>query len=866
MVRNRTLLRGALSALALSVALTGSAHAQGGDKKGPPTIAKKTEGFDVIEGLFTFYMDPENGRTFMEVTGSQLEQEFIAFTYVENGVVEANAFRGAYRDTRIIRFDKHYGALELSEVNTAFYFDEESAISRASEANVSPAIIGSLKIEATTPAEEEGGEDRYLISADRLFKSETLSQITPGPNPFAGPFQFNVGGLTQDRTKYDEIRGYPENVDVVVDYVFQNPFPLNGGSSAVTDARSVTLKVQHSFLEMPDDGFEPRVDDYRVGYFMDQVTDLTSYDAAPFRDLINRWRLVKKDPEAELSEPVKRITWWIENTTPVELRDTIADAVLAWNEAFETAGFKNAVEVKVQPDDADWDAGDIRYNVLRWTSSPRPPFGGYGPSFTNPSTGEILGADIMLELSYLKGSSLVSEVFEKEGMPPVFTPVNPEDPEAQQAEGQTAVPGPHKHSHGKHNCMLGMHMRDNLSFNVAAMQAMGASDADMDAMVKESLSNLILHEVGHTLGLNHNMKGTSVYGPREVHNKDITQGAPSNSVMDYHATNIAPIGVEQGDFDHTRPGAYDKWAIEFGYRPEVSDPEVRENVLRRSTEPMLAFGNDADDMRSPFNGIDPRVMISDQSSDPVAYGIDRIELAKSVMPNLLEKYDGEESYQKLLRQYFVVSGQHARMGLVMSKQIGGIYVERVAPGQDDTVPYTPVPIETQKAAMNALADYIWAADAWDAPEDLMRHLQPQRRGFNFFFNTEDPKVHARVLGAQLSPLSQIMSPNTMRRLTDSAVYGNEYSAAEVIQDLNDAIFGNDLMGMPNTFRRNLQVAYTTRLVNMAFGFGYDPIAQAAALAGIEDIKSRFGFMPEFLLPLETRAHRAAIRQELNWML
>ena len=99
---------------------------------------------------------------------------------------------------------------------------------------------------------------------------------------------------------------------------------------------------------------------------------------------------MKKDPDAELSEPVQPIVWWIENTTPVEWRDTVAEGVLAWNKAFEAAGFKNAIEVRVQPDDAEWDAGDINYNVIRWTSSPRPPFGGYGPSLANPLTGELI--------------------------------------------------------------------------------------------------------------------------------------------------------------------------------------------------------------------------------------------------------------------------------------------------------------------------------------------------------------------------------------------------------------------------------------------------------------------------------------------
>ena len=168
---------------------------------------------------------------------------------------------------------------------------------------------------------------------------------------------------------------------------------------------------------MPDNDFQPRFDDPRVGFFGQTINDMTSTSATPYRDLINRWHLVKKDPAAELSEPVQPIVYWIENSTPTEFRSTIKEAVESWNLAFEKAGFKNAVVVKMQPDDATWDAGDIRYNVLRWTSSPRPPFGGYGPSFTNPRTGQILGADIMLEWVFVTNRIQQDKLFDVAAMP-----------------------------------------------------------------------------------------------------------------------------------------------------------------------------------------------------------------------------------------------------------------------------------------------------------------------------------------------------------------------------------------------------------------------------------------------------------------
>ena len=208
-----------------------------------------------------------------------------------------------------------------------------------------------------------------------------------------------------------QLLNYPENTDFEINYVFSNPSnkPIEN-----QDSRNNSISIRYSFIDYPDNNFETRIEDQRIGFFSERKTNLSSTDITPYEDLINKWHLEKKDPNKKKSVPIKPITFWIENTTPHELRPIIKNAVLAWNIAFEEAGFINAIEVKIQPDDADWSAGDIRYNVLRWTSSPNPPFGGYGPSFTNPRTGEILGADIMLEWIYLTNRVRYSEIFENQ--------------------------------------------------------------------------------------------------------------------------------------------------------------------------------------------------------------------------------------------------------------------------------------------------------------------------------------------------------------------------------------------------------------------------------------------------------------------
>ena len=361
----------------------------------PKTVEDVLENSDRIDGLFTLYRDRKTGDLRMLLSTDQLDRSYLYFTYAENGVPAAGRFRGAFGVNRakVFRISRFFDRVEFVIENSNFYFDPAKAISRASDANISHAVAADLKIEA-----EDEDEGMLLINANSLFMTEAFNPVAPLPNPQRPAHEsFRVGSLDASKTKIREVRNYPENTDVVVEYVYKNEQPYVGGGTEVTDPRFVSLTMQHSLIAAPENGFEPRFDDPRVGYFMGRLTDLSSTDLTPYRDVIHRWNLVKQDPSAAVSEPVEPIVYWIENTTPVELRSTIEAAGLRWNEAFEAAGFRNAIVIRTQPDDADWHAGDLRYNVIRWTSSPNVQFGGYGPSFADPRTGQLLGADIMLE-------------------------------------------------------------------------------------------------------------------------------------------------------------------------------------------------------------------------------------------------------------------------------------------------------------------------------------------------------------------------------------------------------------------------------------------------------------------------------------
>lgn len=798
--------------LALSIALSGHAFADDKkDEKKPKTLSEMIKGQTEFAGVFNLYQDEKTGKHLMVINESQLDTPFVYFAHTVDGVTDAGHFRGSYRETKLIEFRKYFDRIDIISKTPRYKFDENSAISKASNANISEAVLASIKIEK----EEDG---KIAFNVNKLFLSEALHKVSPTINPADknAKKRFKVGKLDSKKSRIIKQRPYPNNLDVVVDYVFTNASPTVRGSGAVSDPRSVSVKVQHSFVALPQNNYQPRLDDARIGYFTNQFDQMTSTDWTPYEDVIKRWDLQKKNPSAALSEPVKPITWWIENTTPIEWRDTIKDAVLAWNSSFEKAGFKNALEVKIQPDDADWDAGDINYNVLRWTSSPKPPFGGYGPALANPLTGEILGSDIMLEFVFMKNRWIYDTLYTQGAM---------------------------NHSNSTHtgelNCSLGHEIQQNLML----AKGLAAGDSiEENEMIRQGLTQLILHEVGHTLGLNHNMKSSILWDEKEVHDKSKTQGIVTGSVMDYAPANIAPIGMQQGDIFQTKPGPYDDWAVNYGYSVALADASAEQarlsKILARSSEHALAFGNDADDMRAPGRHIDPRVMIGDLSSNPAAYGADRMALINKLFTELKDKATVEgDSYQQLVTSANSLFGQYRSQAGIVSRQIGGVYVERAVVGDANAdKPFTPVPLEKQTQAMEILAEYVFAPDVLQSMQPLYNFMQQQRRGFNHYGKNEDPKPHKMILGMQKSVLAQLLHPAVLLRISDTALYGNKYSLNQFMGDLTASIFVKDAEA--SSISHNLQIEYVNQLIAIA-GLGkpskFDNLAKTAALYQLTEI-------------------------------
>mgnify|MGYP000959671207 FL=1 len=739
------------------------------DKKDYASIEEFIEDgeFKELNGFMNILHETEEDKYYLIIEEDKINKEFIYFAYILNGPQDVGASGGSMGDGSILEFRKFKDDIGLYKINTKYKYDDSNKISQSKLTNIIEAFMGRFKVVVKE-------DDKYLISADKLFLSEMLTSVTPNiPQEYMEYYDLNIGKIDKSKTYINDVRNYPKNTAIEINYGFFNPRPKPGGSvDAVADKRYTFISARHLFVEMPDDKFEPRIADQRIGYFSEKVTDLSSYDSYPARDLMNRWRLIKKNPEAELSEPVEPIVYWVENSTPEEIRPFVVKGIEGWNAAFEKAGFKNAVVAKIQPDDAEWDAGDIQYNVVRWASTPNPQFSGYGPSIANPRTGEIIAADIVQEFNAIKRGYTYRKLW-----------------------GYTEDNDP----------------------------------------LEQWIVSLTMHEVGHTLGLRHNFKSSWIYNADDIHNVSITGKSHIGSVMDYDPINLAPAGTPQGNFFPHGPGIYDKWAIEFGYTPNMTDEE-RDLILAKASIPEYVFGTDGDAMGSPGSNTDPRAKRYDLSGDPVTYTSRRIEILDAKIKELPSIFlvDGNTSTE-FRSNFFSLVREKGRFMEGVSRLIGGVYSNRTVNGTDLT-PFEAVVYEDQKKAMSLITSKLLSNDAFIFDENILKYLQYEKRAAysSAERGNEDPQLHEVVLGLQGRVLAHILHPRVMTRLVDSSQYGNTYLPNEVLDDLQEGIFV--AKEVPTTFKMNLQSNYVDGLIKGLTDSDYDEISRSAIYSSLLKIE------------------------------
>ena len=337
--------------------------------------------------------------------------------------------------------------------------------------------------------------------------------------------------------------------------------------------------------------------------------------------------------------------------------------------------------------------------------------------------------------------------------------------------------------------------------------------------------------------------------------------------MDYVSVNVNDKPKHHGQFYPTTPGPYDVWAIEFGYTPPHESPtdekERIELLLSQSTKNELGFGNDADDMRSPGRGIDPRVNVSDMSSDPVAYAKQRMDIVRSLYPGLKKRYERPgESYHAFTDAFSILNREYSNSAMVISRYVGGVFMDRSLVGQKESKkPFRPVPQDKQKWAMTLLGKYIFAPNAFEIPEGIMDYLQWERRGFS---GTRDPKLLDMYLGTQKEILNHFFHVNVLKRISDTELYGNGYGLNEMMLDLTTICFSADAGTSVNAVRRNLQIEYTERLIRIVQNKGkvkYSHLAVASAFENLNKVKKYT--LKSYGMDDATKAHRKYLTYRIN---
>ncbi len=785
----------------------GAADAEEEDEEDKgPKFAKVIKGFDKVEGLFELYRDPAENKVFLAIRPGQFDQLYLCSItrtqgdgYFFDSASLVSIGRGS--GTFPFVFQRVGKKVFFAHKNVYYRAEPDAAIRRAVDRGLSDSIIGVGSIEGQ-PHPETGAvlvdpsgffiQDIALVSS---FFSEYLKK---------GSYRFD-----NDNSYFGALQNFPHNTEIDVVLHFESDSPQRD-IPTLADTRSFQHIYHYSLSSLPESDFRPRLADDRVGHFTTLYQDYTSVlKDDPYVRYVERWHLEKAEPKFDRSPPKKPIVFWLENTIPPEYRDAVREGILVWNKAFEPLGFEGAIVAKQQPDDAEWDAADVRYSVVRWMVQPGRGYA-VGPSRTNPFTGEIFDADIRISADFVRYAHLeFTELVDPVGREP-------------------AVAAAMGHSRGL--CDMADGLRQEAAFGwhlLAARTAAGGGEVDEKEFIRQLIVELVAHEVGHTLGLRHNFKGSTIHPLDALHDRRVTdREGISSSVMDYNPVNIAPEGQQQGEYYQTTLGPYDYWAIEYAYRPLEADSPASEQaqlakIAGRVAAKELAYGTDEDALYWT-RGIDPSAARWDLRDDPIAHYRDQVALSQELWAKVEDKFEQPgERYQTLrrvfgwgFRPYWSGAGN-------VSRYIGGIYHYRDHV-DDGRLPLQPVPPARQREALDFLVEHVFGPDAFGWSPELLNKLAPER-WVDFTWSVFDvPRIdypiHDIVSSIQQQPLNRFYDPTLLSRLQDLELRyegDDTFGMVELFTGLRQSIWAELETGSSiDSFRRNLQRAQLQKLIGL----------------------------------------------------
>lgn len=759
----------------------------------------------------------KDDKVWIEIAPEQFDQPYFLKSAINQGIGEARIFGGSmnypFGVVQVVTFHKIGTTVQLIAKNTKYTAQAGTPEAYAVAAGFSDSLLAS----ATVVSQPHPERKSVLIEANALLLADLPFAVTELERTFRQSYSFDA-----KNSSLGKVSGTSDTVNFEVSAHYSlarlalpppppAPNTLPKPPSTLPDVRSMFIGYYYSLSKLPEQPMHARLADDRIGYFTTDRFDFTSdVPRVPIQRYANRWRLEKKDPSAALSEPKQPIVYWLDRNIPVKYREPIKDGILEWNKAFEKIGYKDAIRVEIQPDDADFDTSDIKHASVRWQTVAKTAYGAIGPSVVDPRSGEILDADIGLDANNVRVVRNLRREYVTGPPPP--------------SASTLGAPPLFSQNSGVY-CTYDNLATQEAAFGLSLLEARGDIDLDgpeVERFVAAFLKDVTMHEVGHTLGLRHNFRASTIYTETQLADAEFTRkNGISGSVMEYNPWNIALNGAKQGEYQMSTLGPYDYWAIEYGYREISAEQESQElgKIAARSREPLLAYATDED---VTFFAVDPAVNQLDLGSDPLAYAKKRLALVRELWTRTETlKLKPDESYS-VLRRNFTRGLTEAGQGAVYAaKYVGGLSTSRDHVG-DGRAPLTPVEVAKQRDALNMLAVEVFSADSFRFSPAFMRNMSVSVSEMEDAdelgrpMPTIDVSIDQQVLTLQRSVLTTLMSPVIAQRLLNNASKVDNakdaLNLAELYGTLHHAVWSELKAGRDiNLFRRNLQREYTLQV-------------------------------------------------------